>query len=127
MYYLVQQNLFRESNYNILMELFERHKMDYEIITYRPFSDEIKYNTDRKDIFVFGSVAMTAASMKYGWSPGVFYNENHDMEIYMNHYGDYMLNSDGICVNYADPISENLPYTFFARPTKDTKVFSGSL
>lgn len=127
MYYLVQQNLFRETNYNVLMELFERHKMDYEIITYRPFSDEIKYNTDRKDIFVFGSVSMTNAASKYGWNPGVFYNENHDMEVYMKHYGKYMLNSDGMCINYADSLPEQLPYTFFARPTRDTKVFSGSL
>lgn len=127
MYYLIQENLFKETNFHILIDILDRHKLPYEIIEYRPFSDEVKFFTDRKDVFVFGSVSMTNASLKYDWNPGVFYNDNHDMEIYMKKYGEHMLNSDGACINYAEKLPEYLPYTFFARPTRDTKVFSGSL
>ncbi len=127
MYYLIQENLFKETNFHTLIELLDRHKMGYEIIEFKPFTDEIKFKTDRKDIFVFGSTNMTKTALNYGWNPGVFYNENHDMEIYMKHYGSHMLNADGMCINYTDELPEYLPYTFFARPTRDTKVFSGSL
>ncbi len=127
MYYLIQENLFKETNFQILCELLDRHKIGYEIIEFRPFTDEINFKTDRKDVFIFGSTNMTKVASKYGWTPGVCYNDNHDMEIYMKKYGDYMLNSDGACINYSEPLPEYLPYTFFARPTKDTKVFSGSL
>lgn len=127
MHYLIQSNLFRESNFHVLIDILTRHNLSHEIIEYRPFSYEIDYQSDRKDIFVFGSVSMTHAASNHGWVPGVFYNDKHDMEIYMKQYGDYMLNSDGTCISYIDPLPEYLPYTFFARPTRDTKVFSGQL
>jgi hypothetical protein len=127
MYYLIQENLFKETHFYVLVELLNRHKMDYEIIKFRPFDEEIIHHTDRKDIFVFGSVSLTKVAQKYRWNPGVLYNDNHDMEVYMKAYGEYMLNADGQCINYADKLPDYLPFTFFARPTRDTKVFSGRL
>lgn len=127
MYYLIQENLFKETNFHILVELLNRHKIGYEIIKFRPFTEDLEFETDRSDIFCFGSVNMTKVAAKYGWNPGIVYNENHDMELYGKKYGHHMLNADGVCINYADKLPEFLPFTFFARPTRDTKVFSGGL
>lgn len=30
MYYIIQENIFKERNFNILIDLFGRHKMDYD-------------------------------------------------------------------------------------------------
>jgi hypothetical protein len=68
---------------------------------------------------------MAFAAKKYNWSPGSMYNENHDVNVYGKHYGDNMLNSDGIILKVGEPLPESLPYAFFARPTHDTKSFSG--
>lgn len=127
MYYVVQENLFKETNFNILIDILERHNLEYEIIKWRPFADNIELLTDRKDIVCFGGVSLTKMAIKYDWKPGVFFNDLHDMETYMKAYGNYMLNADGICMNYSDSLPQDLPEYFFARPTKDSKIFSGSV
>ena len=127
MYYVIQENLFKETNFNILIDILERHKLEYEVIKWRPFADEIELQTDRKDIVCFGGVSLIKMAMKYGWQPGVFFNEFHDMEVYMKAYGDHMLNSDGVCIDHTQSLPEFLDEYFFARPTKDTKLFSGGI
>lgn len=127
MYYIVQENLFKERNFDILINYFQKNKMEYEVIKWIPFQEDIEIKTDRKDIIVFGGVSLAKAAKKYDWNPGVFYNELHDMEIYMKHYGDHMLNSDGVCISSQDDLPEDLPEVFFARPTRDSKLFSGGM
>lgn len=127
MYYIVQENIFKERNFNVLIDILERHKLSYEIVKWKPFAEDIDFITDRKDVFCFGCVNLTRAATKYGWSPGVYFNEGHDMEVYMSHYEDHMLNSDGIIINLSDPLPSTIPDIFFARPTQDSKLFSGGL
>lgn len=127
MYYLVQENIFREGNFVNLIECLDRNKIEYEIIKWIPFSEDIKFDTDRKDVFIFGCVNMTKVAHKYNWVPGVYFNDKHDMENYFYKYGDHMLNSDGKFINYYDELPEHIPDTFFARPSKDSKLFTGSL
>lgn len=127
MYYLVQSNLFKERNFDLLMHYLRTTGLEHEVIKWVPFQEEIAINTDRKDIVVFGGVSLAAAAKKYDWKPGIFYNELHDMETYMKHYKDHMLNSDGVCISSQDDLPEGLPDVFFARPTRDTKLFSGGL
>lgn len=127
MYYILQENLFKEENFNKLVSYLDKNAIPYEIIKWLPFQEDIEVHTDRKDIICFGGVSLTKAAVKYGWWPGVFYNSNHDMEVYMKWYGDHMLNSDGTVISSEDPLPDNLPDIFFARPTQDTKLFNGGL
>jgi hypothetical protein len=127
MYYVIQQNLFKEPNFYALLDILNRHKLEYEVIKWRPFTDEVELLTDRKDIVCFGGVSLCRAAQKYGWVPGVFFNDSHDMEVYMKVYGDHMLNNNGTCINYGDDLPDYLDEYFFARPTRDTKVFSGAV
>lgn len=127
MYYVVQQDLFKEEGYISLLEILKKYELDHEVVKFVPFVADIDCVTGRKDVFVFGSVNMAKAALKYSWMPGSMYNENHDFEVYAKYYAGNMLNHDGVVMEFTDPIPDSLPFIFFARPTKDTKVFSGQL
>lgn len=124
MYYVIQEKLFREENYENLIKTLERLGLDYEIIKLQPNNDNIIIHTDRKDIFPFGAVRMAKIAKKYEWNPGSFMNENHDYEIYSKYYGDNLLNADSKILKVKDVVPHS---PFFARPTKDTKAFTGRI
>jgi hypothetical protein len=124
MYYIVQENVFREENYENLIISLDRLELDYEIVKLIPFVDDFEFNTDRKDVFPFGAVKMSRISKKYGWYPGSQLCENHDYEVYSKYYKENLLNYDSKIIKFGDDdfFSKEL---FFARPTEDTKVFTG--
>ena len=124
MYYVVQDNVFRETNYNNLIYALERLELPHEIVAVIPFVDDFIFQTDRKDIFPFGSIKMARVSQKYGWTPGSQLNENHDYMVYKDYYKDNLLNYDSKIIKFGDMDFFNKE-RFFARPTKDTKVFTG--
>lgn len=125
MYYIIQENLFKEFHFDTLVEHLKRKQHDYEVIKFRPFTNEIEFKTNRKDVWVFGSTNLAQVAKQYDWNPGCMFNDNHDIEVYGKEYGENMLNHDGYIINFGDKLPETLPYVFFARPTKDSKVFSG--
>ena len=127
MYYVIQENMFREYHYNTLVNYLKRYNLEYETVKYRPFGGDLQVKTDRKDVWFFGSVNGAQSAMGYGWRPGSLYNDSHDFEAYGPKYGEHMLNHDAIVINADDPLPDTLPEYFFARPTKDTKVFSGQM
>ena len=131
MYYIIQENLFREFHFKTLIEYLKRYNLEYEIIPFRPFTEELEFKTTRKDVWCFGSTNLAKIAKKYDWYPGSMYNENHDVEIYGAYYKENMLNSDGIICTVEESLgfmeNDKVPYAFFARPTKDTKSFSGQL
>lgn len=124
MYYIIQENTFREENYDILVETLERYELPYEIVKVRPFLEYFEFETDRKDIFCFGSVKMSRLATKYGWFPGSLLNENHDYRVYSKYYKENLLNYDSIIQKFGDDISLDI---FFARPCEDTKTFTGKV
>jgi hypothetical protein len=128
MYFVVQENMFKETHYQMMIEILEKFKFDYEIVKFIPFCHDIEFKTERKDVWVWGTANMALVAHKYGWTPGSMYNENHDLEVYAAYYKEHMLNSDGVIMKFGDklPPHEAFDY-FFARPTKDTKAFSGQL
>lgn len=127
MHYVIQENLFKEHHFNTLVDHLKRYSLDYEVIKFRPFSGELEFETKRKDVWFFGSVNGSNVALQYGWNPGSLYNKNHDIEIYGKYYGKNMLNSDGIIISFGEDLPKDFPTYFFARPTKDTKSFSGQV
>lgn len=126
MYYIIQENVFKETHFDLLMNWIERNQIEYEMIKFRPFVTDLEFTTTRKDVWCWGSVNMSKIAKRYGWNPGSMYNDNHDMDVYGKHYGEHMLNHDGISMDITDPLPDKFKY-FFARPTKDTKAFTGQL
>lgn len=127
MFYIIQENLLREHHIKTLMEYLQRYNFEYEMIPFKPFTDTIEFKTTRKDVWCFGSNNLALAAKKYDWVPGSLYNENHDFEVYGPKYGENMLNHDGKIINFCDDPPEDYPELFFARPTKDTKHFTGQV
>lgn len=126
MYYVIHTNVFKETSWDTLMNWVERNKIDYEIIPFQPFVEHVEVKTTRKDVWCWGSVSLSKIAKNYGWNPGSMLNANHDYEVYSQYYKENMLNWDGIVMNVSDPLPEWAEF-FFARPAKDSKVFSGEL
>ena len=124
MYYIVQDNVFREPNYNNLIYALERLELPHEIVAVIPFVDSFEFETDRTDVFPFGSVKMARISKELGWKPGSQLNDNHDYLVYKDYYKDNLLNYDSKIIKFGDTNFFSKE-RFFARPTKDTKVFNG--
>jgi hypothetical protein len=83
----------------------------------------MEIQTKRKDVFPFGSLKIARISQNLGWHPGSQMNSNHDYLIYKDHYRDDLLNWDSSIYRFGDDFFSK--ERFFARPTKDTKVFTG--
>jgi hypothetical protein len=125
MLYLIQENLYREFHQERLIDTLERLKLEYSFLKIKPFIDEIEFDTNRKDVFIFGAVKAAHLAKKYGWNPGSFYNENHDYVVYSKYYKENMLNCDSKIQKISEPIEVDGP--FFVRPTGDTKLFKGEI
>lgn len=130
MHYIIQDGLLNDTHHVKLVEYLERRGLSYERVRFMPFIAEVEFTTKRKDVWVFGSTNMAIASKKYDWNPGTMYNDQHDFEIHLEKYGEHMLNHDGKVINFTDPLPEGIEDEnglFFARPTKDSKIFTGQV
>lgn len=126
MHYIIQENLFREEGHNKLINCLEKFDISYELVKVLPFIDEIKFKTDRKDVFVFGSLKLARISKQYKWNPGALITENHDYNVYVNYYKENLLNYDSRVVNFGDDF-EWIYEEQFIRPCLDSKSFTGKV
>lgn len=132
MFYVVQKNLFKEENYNLIFEALNRLELEYEVVEFNSNGD-VEVLTDRTDIFVFGSVRLARISTSKGWEPSSYYGGNHDFSIYSDKYGDNLLNSDSIITTVGDNtiFRDDVIYSgseiYFIRPCKDSKIFTGKV
>ena len=126
MYYVIQENLFREHHFHTLIDHLKRYKLDYELVAYRPFVHNVEVKTDRKDVWFFGSVNAAMVLGQKDWNPGIMYNDNHNFENYIKVFGSNLLNSDGIIKEFKI-MDGPKDFKFFARPTRDTKIFESKV
>lgn len=145
MHYIIQENIFKESNYQIILDALDRMKLPYSVVRIFPFVDKISllsdipesFNVDdlndydpiEKDVFVFGAVKLGRIARKKGWIPGSMLNDNHDYSVYRQHYKDNLLNYDSILCTVKESLSVkwNNGDVKFIRPSKDSKSFTGKL
>ncbi len=126
MHYVVQENTFKEVHYDKLINSFEKLKLTYEIVKVRPFIDTFDYQTNRKDVFVFGALKLADMARKLDWVPGAIVGPNHDFTVYSQYYGDNLLNYDSKIYKFGDEIPFTSNFLFF-RPVLDSKVFTGQV
>ena len=125
MYYIVQENVFREIHYNYIFEALERLNLEYEIVKLKG-TEDFDFKTDRKDVFCFGSVRMARLAPKYNWHPGSLMNDKHDYAVYTDYWQENLLNWDSKIQSIEEPIDFDV-HKLFIRPTKDSKIFTGKL
>jgi len=129
MYYIVQENTFREENYDLLIKSLERLGLEYEVVKVLPFTDEIEVLTTRKDVFVFGSLKLARISRDQSWIPGSLMSDTHDYNVYSQYYKENLLNYDSKIykfTDYLDWANLNSPEKFI-RPCLDSKTFTGKV
>lgn len=146
MHYIIQENVFREHHYEMLLKSVQRMGLPYTTVRIFPFVDKVVdledindkeggYNVDdlpdfvpsQPKVFVFGAIKLARIVAKKGWQPGSMMNANHDYDVYKHHYKENLLNYDSQILKVSDKIDWQLGETKFIRPTQDTKSFTGAV
>lgn len=127
MYYLIQKNIFQDPRYDEIFHVMDKLQLDYEQVTFKPESDDFDIQTNRKDIFVYGSVKLAKVATKYPWAPGSFYGGNHEFEQYSKGYGEHTINYDSYLCRLEDKIDWIKDTDLFIKPSEDAKVFTGKI
>ncbi len=143
MHYIIQENIFKENNYNLLLETIQRLGLRYDVVRVFPFVDKFvnvkdipesfdvddlpEYNTDEENVFAFGAVKLARLAKKENWKPGSLLNDNHDYNVYKDFYKDNLLNFDSKVVCFSEEFNWKEGERKFIRPCKDSKVFTGKV
>jgi hypothetical protein len=151
MHWILQENLFKEAEWDNLVTCLERFNIPYSVHKVVPFSGDLipfPQNMGNKadckvnmfssrmcqngtkscdvlhKVICFGSYSMRHAAAWNGWSPGVYDLMPQDFTVQMQHWGDLMLNADAeVCeFQHADIFEDT-----FIRPITDSKYFAGKV
>jgi hypothetical protein len=126
MYYIIQNNLFREEGHAKLINCLERFGFEYELVEIKPFIESFEFKTTRTDVFVFGSLKLARLSKNLNWYPGALITDNHNYEVYSKYYKDNLLNYDSKIVKFGSKFRWNYDQLFI-RPCLDSKAFTGKV
>ncbi|MCD8401297.1 ATP-grasp domain-containing protein [Tenacibaculum finnmarkense] len=127
MYYIIQKNVFQDPRYDVIFVAMEELGLDYERIEFKPNSNEFEIKTNRKDIFVYGSVKLAKVTADFDWFPGSFYGNNHEFEHYSKGYGINTINYGSYITHFSDKINWSDKTELFIKPSIDAKVFTGKV
>lgn len=127
MHWILQENLFREHEWETLVGCLERHGIAYSVHKVIPFVGELVPAAEpRHDkVVCFGSYSMRHTARALGWTPGVYDLFEHDFTAQCRHWGrERMLNGDAEVVAFRDA---RLDRPAFVRPVDDSKYFAGAV
>jgi len=102
-------------------------ELSYEEIQFYPNSTIFDFKTDRKDIFVYGSVKLAKVATKFDWTPGSYYGNNHEYDKYSIGYGNNILNFGSFICEFTEKFDWNNQISLFIKPSRDAKVFTGKV
>ena len=142
MLHIIEENLFKEVHYDLLISTLKRFDIPYQIVRIYPFVDWVVDINDIPDefdnvedlpqiepkgrIWCWGSLKMTRIARERGWKPGTQINDNHNYEVYSKWWKEDLLNYDSEIMT----IGSDLPWergNLFLRPTEDNKAFTGEV
>lgn len=125
MFWVLQDNLYAEKAFEDLLIALERLETPYQIIKVIPFIHTFEPDINPVgDVFVCGATSLRENAKTRNWSPGYF-DENLDYRLYIENYGNHMLNYHSIIKPMRD--IERVWDQFFVRPILDSKSFSGQI
>jgi len=126
LHWVVQNNLYEERGYDILLDTIERFKLSHTFVKMVPFSKELIPDVEVEGLkIVLGSISLGNVAVKRGWVPGAFTNENFHYTKWRDGYGDNLLSPSLTVCRFAD-VQHDLN-VFFIRPCADDKTFSGEV
>lgn len=128
MYFLVQSNISSDPEYNRIYQALEELDLEYETIEVTDQTEKIETRSDRKDVFLIGSVKLARlAKANSDWYPGSFYGGNHLFEVYAPHYDAHLLNFNAEVFKFDEKITWKLGESKFIKPYQDAKIFTGKV
>ncbi len=127
MYWIIEDNLFKEPFYDKLLPFLDRLDIPYETNRVIPFGGGFLREPEptRENIIVMGSYSMTVEAINRGWIPGAFTNENYDYPIWSKEWGDKCLNYPATVSKFGEVAKQD--DLFFIRPCLDDKQFTGQI
>lgn len=130
MHWIIQDNLHNESHHTNLVETLGRLGIPHTEVKCVPFSDGLPLSEriiplvqPEGLVMVCGSISLSRIAEQAGWTPGSFYNDNHDYRVWHQHLGDHLLNANSVVCQFGDV--DDRWEEFFIRPCGDTKSFTG--
>jgi hypothetical protein len=128
MYFLVQANVYLDPDHYKIFDALEEWNIDYSVINIPPNSEKIDFETDRKDVFVYGSVTIARlAKQNTDWLPGSFYGGNHLYEVYSKYYGENLLNHKVSVHKISEELIWKKDEIKFIKPYNEAKIFTGKV
>lgn len=128
MYFLVQANVYLDPDHYKIFDALEELNIDYNVINIPPTAKKIDFNTDRKDVFVYGSVTIARlAKQNTDWFPGSFYGGNHLYEVYSKYYGENLLNDNASVYKISEQLNWEKDEMKFIKPYNEAKIFTGKV
>lgn len=127
MYYLIQKNVFADPRYNEIFRVLETLDLPYEIVTLIPNRNELNYKTNRKDVFVYGSVKLARMTRDFDWRPGSFYGNNHEFDKYSLGFKEHLINYNSRIFQFGDNFDWQNERELFIKPSREAKIFTGKV
>ncbi len=128
MYFLIQANVYLDPDHYKIFDALEELNIEYTVINILPTAEKIDFETDRKDIFVYGSVTLARlAKQNAGWFPGSFYGGNHLYEVYSRYYGENLLNHTVSVHKISEELIWKKDEIKFIKPYSEAKIFTGKV
>ncbi|MFP8895776.1 ATP-grasp domain-containing protein [Chryseobacterium sp. EZn1] len=128
MHFLIQANVYLDPDHYKIFDALEELNIDYDVINIPPAAEKIEFKTDRKDVFVYGSVTIARlAKQNTGWFPGSFYGGNHLYEVYSKYYGENLLNHHVSVHRISEQLNWKKGEVKFIKPYSEAKIFTGKV
>lgn len=126
MHWILQENLFRENEWNNLVSTLERFEIPYSVHKVIPFIGELvpPPRPQHPHVICFGSYSMRHTAKKFGWTPGVFDLFDENFAVQRQNWGSMMLNHDSEIAKFKNV---HLNEMAFVRPIDDSKYFAGKV
>ncbi|MDQ0595514.1 hypothetical protein QFZ37_003883 [Chryseobacterium ginsenosidimutans] len=124
MYFLVQANVYLDPDHYKIFDALEELNIDYHVINIPSTAGKIDFETERKDVFVYGSVTIARlGKQNTDWFPGSFYGGNHLYEVYSKYYGGNLLNHEVSVYKISEELIWKKDELKFIKPYKEAKIF----
>ncbi len=136
--WLLGKGTFQE-NIHLIAEEIQRQGMEFKIVDYEPFKDDIEFNeyTENDCVVFYGSIGhANLIRKKSKWIPGVYYNQKaYDCRNYYPALGKYLLNSNYMIIPFGELLRQKefiyeklgIDNVVFMRPDYGGKSFTGTL
>jgi hypothetical protein len=126
MHWIIQNNLFSEPGWEVLIETLKRFNIPYSEHQVIPFVGELLPDIEPTGkVICMGAYSLRHIAAKRSWYPGVFDLEPYDFTVQMQHWKDHMLNGDSLVYRFEDAVLQD--EEMFIRPIHDSKVFAGGI